>query len=156
MTNPITTLEGQQAEVIKRLPNAVAQIKRLLDATDTDELYRVLSERLASGHKVFGSKMFEWEAGDLWGEGIEEFVDGLIYLVGHLWVADNGPLRNPEVPESGDRVRIKDGLFPNWSNLEGTLHPPAFGSPYSRLIPDSGPYESLCLPVLLEEVECVH
>lgn len=122
MTHPLTTLEGQQGELITRLPNIINQIHRLLDAVDTDELHRMVQSRLSTGIKVFRHEMFTWEAGDLWSEAVEELADGVLYMLAYLVVADNGPLpplKDPKKPNSpkaetptqwepgiGDTVRV--------------------------------------------------
>lgn len=107
MTHPLTTLEGQQGELITRLPNIIHQIHRLLDAVDTDELHRMVQSRLSTGINVFQHEMFTWEAGDLWSEAVEELADGVLYMLAYMVVADNGPLPPLKDPKKANSPKAE-------------------------------------------------
>lgn len=117
MTHPLETLEGQQAELIVKLPNVVKQLTTMLSAEHNDELFRVVSARLTSGIDVFGHEMFTWNAGDLWCEAVEELADSILWLYAYLVVAENGPLpalanpRNAASPVCDSVLPCTDGCI---------------------------------------------
>lgn len=107
MKHPMETLEGQQAELIVKLPNIAQQLTTMLGAQHNDELFRVVSNRLTSGIDVFGHEMFTWSAGELWCEAVEELADAVLWFYAYLYVAENGPLPPVENPRHKDSPRAE-------------------------------------------------
>lgn len=84
------TLEQQQHATIRYLPTAIDRVISMIKGSFSDYLGSMIASRLDSGSRVFGDKMFTWEAGDLHDEAVEELADAMLYYIAYLYVVENG------------------------------------------------------------------
>lgn len=85
-------LAEQQHAIITHLPTTLGRLRAYMHDEFGLQLGSVVANRLASGDKVFGHRMFTMSSGELYHEAMEELADAVLYYAASQWVGENGPI----------------------------------------------------------------